>query len=119
MSEHYPLLDKYLTERGLFEPGELVKAIAQGGKEVLIGQEILNDDEVLARVAGAWQSNYSAIEAVIKARIYAIVVEMVMSAYPQEVIVLRQSMVEIAKILEDFKKYNEEHLRREEAKNRK
>lgn len=116
MTENSTLLEKYLIERGLFQPTDVVKAIMSGQKEVPVGEEILNDDDLLARVAGMYQTNRSALEAVVRARIYPLVMELVMRAYPQETIVLRQSILEIASILDDFKKYSDEYNRRQNNK---
>ena len=112
------LLERYLTERGLFEPTDVVKAIVSGRKDVPVGEEILGNEELLAQCAGIYQNNYKTLEAVIRARIYPLVIELVMRAYPQETIVIRQSILEIAAILDDFKKYSDEYTRRTEIKNR-
>lgn len=114
--ENSTLLEKYLIERGLFQPTDVVKAIVSGQKEVPVGEEILNDDDLLGRVAGMYQTNRSALEAVVRARIYPLVVELVMRAYPQETIVLRQSILEVSAILDDFKKYSDEYNRRQQNK---
>ena len=114
--ENSTLLEKYLIERGLFQPTDVVKAIVSGQKEVPVGEEILNNDDLLARVAGMYQTNRSALEAVVRARIYPLVVELVMRAYPQETIVLRQSILEVSAILDDFKKYSDEYNRRQQNK---
>lgn len=112
------ILEKYLIGRGLFEPTTVVKAIISGKKEVPIGEEILNNDDLLAQCAGMYQNNQRALEAVIRARIFPLVVELVLRAYPQETIVIRQSILEISAILDDFKKYSDEYTRRSEIKNR-
>lgn len=112
------ILEKYLVERGLFEPTDVVKAIVSGKQEVPVGEEILNNDDLLGQCAGMYQNNQRALEAVIRARILPLVVELVMRAYPQETIVIRQSILEVAKILDDFKKYSDEYTRRSEIKNR-
>ena len=110
------LMEKYLIERGLFEPTNVVRALVSGKKEVPVGEEILGNDELLAQCAGIYQNNYKALEAVIRARILPLVIELVLKAYPQETIVIRQSILEISAILEDFKKYSDEYTRRKEAK---
>lgn len=112
-------LEEYLTKRGLFEPTKVIKAVMSGQKEVPVGDEILNDSDMLAKVAGMWQSNQPVLEAVIRARIYPILVDLTMSAFPQETIVLRQSILELAEVLNDFKRYNDEHIRREQTKDNK
>lgn len=112
----FQLLEKYLLERGLFEPADVVKALVSGQESIPIGEEILNNDELLAQCAGMYQNNRKALEAVIKARILPLVIELVMKAQPQETIVIRQSIIDIAAILEDFRKYNEEYMRREAGK---
>lgn len=112
------LLEKYLIERGLFQPTDLVKSIVSGKKDVPVGEEILNNEELLAQCAGMYQNNQRALEAVIRARILPLVLELVLRAYPQETIVLRQSILEIAAILDDLKKYNDEYTRRKEKPNK-
>ncbi len=109
------LLEKYLLERGLFQPADVVKAIVSGRKDMPVGEEILNNDDLLARCAGIYQNNREALEAVIRARILPNVMELVLKAYPQETIVIRQSILEVSAILDDFKRYNDEYMRRKET----
>ena len=109
------LLTKYLLERGLFQPTDVVKLVL-GQKEVPIGDEILNNDDLLERVAGMYQSNEKALEAVIRARILPNIIELLLRARPEETIVLRQVILELVEVLNDFKKYSDEHTRRKESK---
>lgn len=112
------LLENYLLNRPLFEPKNIVDAVISGKTEVSIGEEVLNNDELLTKCAGIYQDNQKTLEAVIRSRMFPLIVELVLSAEPQETIVIRQSILELAGLLDDFKKYHEEFLRRKEVKNR-
>ena len=112
------LLEEYLIGRELFEPNDVVGEIIAGIKEIPVGEEILGNDETLGQVADLWQNKHKALEAVIRARIRSLVLELVVVAEPTETIVIRQSMLELVSVLDDFKKYTDEHTRREEIKNR-
>lgn len=118
MPEKKPLLEEYLTTRALFEPSEIVGDIIAGIKEMPVGEEILSNDETLGQVADLWQNKHKALEAVIRARIRNLVLGLVYESVPQETIVIRQSILELVAIVDDFKKYTDEHIRREEIKNR-
>ena len=109
------LLEQYLFNRGLFNPAKIGQNIIEG-QESVIGGEILSNDDLLAKVSNLWTSNKEAITAVVKERILANITELVLKAFPQETIVLRQVILELSQILNDFEKYSSEHLRRVEKK---
>ena len=109
------LLEQYLFNRGLFNPAKIGQNIIEG-QESVIGGEILSNDDLLEKVSNSWTSNKEAITAVIKARILSNIAELVLKSFPQETIVLRQVILELSQILNDFEKYSSEHLRRVEKK---
>lgn len=72
---------------------------------------ILHDTEKLAKVAGL--SNFKgALQDVIRVRCLKLQRILVMSAVPEEVVVLRQAIVELSKVLEDIDMYRKEYERR-------
>ena len=109
------LLEQYLFNRGLFNPAQIGQNIIEG-QEGAIGGEILSNDDLWEKVSNSWTSNKEAITAVIKARILSNIAELVLKSFPQETIVLRQVILELSQILNDFEKYSSEHLRRVEKK---
>ena len=109
------LLEQYLFSRGLFVPAQIGQNILDG-QEGVVGGEILNNDDLLEKVSNSWTSNKEAITAVIKARILSNITELILKSFPQETIVLRQVILELSQILNDFEKYSNEHLRRVEKK---
>ena len=109
------LLEQYLFNRGLFEPAKIGQNIIEGQQEV-VGGEILSNDDLLSKVSNLWTSNKEAIIAVVKARILTNITELMFKAFPQETIVLRQVILELSQMLNDFEKYSNEHLRRVEKK---
>src|SRR3990167_3453434 len=108
------LLEQYLFNRGLFIPAQIGQNIIEGQETV--GGEILSNDDLLSKVSNLWTSHKEAVIAVIKARILTNITELVLKAFPQETIVLRQVILELSQILNDFEKYSNEHLRRVEKK---
>jgi hypothetical protein len=109
------VLEKYLLNRGLFNPKETYKKISSG-KEIIVGAAILEDEEMLGKVAALWENYPKAIEAVIKARIEPIIMDIVMNIIPQELTVQRQAMVELSALFGDFERYSQEHIRRTQNK---
>ncbi len=79
-------------------------------------KEILENEEVLAQIAGIFNTYEKGLTALIQARIHEIKEELVMKATPAEVIVLRQCMLEVAQIFDDCKKYKIEYGKREAGK---
>ncbi len=74
--------------------------------------EILEDDNVLTSVSGVWGSHHETITKVIQQRVNAIAKRLIADTIPEETIVLRQSLVELSAILDDFKGYADEMERR-------
>lgn len=97
-------LETYLLNRELNAPNKDV------------GAEILADDQLLAEIAGIWRGHRKAIETLLQARIQPIREELVLKAYPAEVVVLRQAIVEIGALATDLETYAAEHERRTKAK---
>jgi len=97
-------LERYLYNRGI----EIT-----GRQKPL---EISEDAELLNAVAGAWTSDKEAIQAVVRARIDVLREKLICTALPQEVVVLRNAMVELAGILEDFENIHAEFSEREKNK---
>lgn len=91
-----PLLEKYLLETAVYDPAHA------------LSDEILDQDELLGSVAQAWTTNGDAIRAVVRQRLSKIRTALVMTATPYEVLPLRQALVEVAAILEDFERYTAE-----------
>ena len=91
-----PLLEKYLLETAAYDP------------RMALSDEILDQEELLVAVARAWTTDGDAIRAVIRERLKEIRNKLVMSATPYEVLPLRQALVEVAAILEDFERYTAE-----------
>jgi len=94
------LFEQYLIRRGLVKPSEDMN------------EALLNSEEFLAEIAGIWEGHKPAIEALIKARLYPIERELVQEATPYEVMILRQSMLEVAFLYDDFERYTQEYHRR-------
>lgn len=97
------LFAQYVISRGYIMPGEDMDAT------------ILANDELLSAIAGLWRNSKHVIEAIIKARIYPIQMELVREATPYEVPILRQAMIEVAFIGDDFERYAREFERRKKG----
>lgn len=95
-------LSEYLRARGLnLDP-------------TLIDQDLVLSDTLLTKeIAELWGSRSNAIKAVLQARINAIAKDILEKAIPEEVSVLRQSLVEIGAIVNDFESYVAEQKRRD------
>lgn len=94
-----PLFEKYILSRGLIEPNTDFRKV------------VFEDKELLSAAAGIYRGSKHIIEAVIRARIGVIEHELVTEAEPYEVLFLRQAMVEVAMIFDDFEKYAAEYER--------
>jgi hypothetical protein len=89
-------LSEHLMQRGLnLEPVEIQDA----------ANPILNDPELTKSAAELWDSKQSIINKVLQVRVNAIAKVILESAVPQEVTVLRQALVELSAIVDDFQKY--------------
>lgn len=95
-------LSEYLLNRGLtLEPLAVDKRF----------DPILEDPSLVKEAAELWESKQPLIKMVLQARINAIGYEILTKCPPQEVLVLRQALVEIGAIVDDFEKYKGEHGR--------
>jgi len=95
------LLSEYLRNRGLvFKPME---------KE---NDQILESDDLLREASELWESRQNILTIIIQARVNAIAKNILEKAIPEEVLVLRQSLVELGAILTDLSKYSSEYKRR-------
>lgn len=95
---------KYLNERGI----EIVKR----GEP----KEIVDDDDILSSVAGAWIGHKEAIRAVIQSRCDKLREKLIFTDEPYETVVTRQSLAELAGLLEDFELLHAEFENREKQK---
>lgn len=98
-------LSDYLKSRDIQFPQTQVDLFQEGEQGA----------EALKNAAQAWSSNEAGIRAVIEHRVGKIRSELLLKAAPEEVIVLRQSLVELVSILDDFKQATAEFKRREDA----
>lgn len=98
---------KYLNARGI----EIIN------REVPL--EITNDEELVADIAGVWKTSNEGIRAVIQARCDILTNKLVFDCLPYEVPIIRQTLIELGGILEDFEKISQEFNSREEIKNKK
>lgn len=98
-----PLLQRYI-ERKLIEPSTDHR------------QEVFDNAELLEGAAGVWRGSKHILEGVIRARIAQIQHEIVAEAEPYELLFLRQAMVEVAFIFDDFEAYARESERRKKEK---
>lgn len=96
------LLEQYLLARGLYDP------------KIDPNKALLENDELLGKVANLWNNPDSkeALLAIVRIRLDVLREELLFKAVPQEVLVLRQALLEVAAIIPDFEKYAEEHKRR-------
>lgn len=92
-------LEKYLLERKLHEPDRD------------LDREILETPDLLAKAHTAWDHGKEGIRLVVRSKLMKIRKELIFKAVPQETVVLRQALVEIASLLDDFERYAEAHKR--------
>src|SRR5690242_16092327 len=81
-----------------------------------VEQEILADDDRLAKIAGLLATYEGALNDLIRCRVQTIIEELVRRAHPAETIVLRQAIVEVSHIYDDALRFAQEWKKREEAK---
>lgn len=92
-------LEKYLFKRKLTEPDRD------------LDREILETPDLLAKVHTAWDHGKEGIRLVVRSRLMRIRQELIFRALPQEMVVLRQALVELASLLDDFERYSEANKR--------
>lgn len=98
-------LAEYLYKRGLSLDPQTVD------EDLVLTEELLTKE-----VSDIWVGHKNAITAVVQSRINAIAKYLLHTAIPQEVTVLRQSIVELGAIITDFETYHAEVLRRDSKK---
>ena len=102
-------LSEYLRNRGLsFDPVEIDKGL----------DPILGDEMLIKEAAELWESKSPLIRLVLQARINSIAKLIIEKCPPEEVLVLRQAIVELGAIESDFEAYKGEYGRREANKNK-
>lgn len=106
-AQNYTTVSEYLRKRGLsFDP-------------TLVDKDPILDDENLVKEASElWTSKENLIRLIIQARVNAIGRHILNKAIPEEVMVLRQALVEIGALVDDFAKYKGEHGRQTVAKSK-
>lgn len=77
---------------------------------------ILQNAELLQAAAETWQGKENIITQTIQARVNAIANRIQTDATPYEVTPLRDCLVEVAAIIDDFRRYAAEHDRRTKKK---
>lgn len=104
-TQGYTTVSEYLRKRGLsFDP------------TVVEQDPILDSPELTKEASELWTSKENLIRLIIQARVNAIGKHMLDKAIPEEVLVLRQALVEIGALVDDFAKYKGEHGRQTVAK---
>lgn len=96
-------LSDYLRNRGL----ELDAASVEKGYDA-----VLADDNLLKEAAELWRGHENLIRKVLEARMNSIGYKIIHHAIPEEIMVLRQALVEVGAILDDLAKYAAEYERR-------
>lgn len=95
-------LSEYLLNRGLsLDPVEVDKKT----------DPILESPELTKEAAELWETKQPLLTMVFQARINAIANKILTDCVPQEVVVLRQALVEIGALVTDFEKYKGEYGR--------
>ena len=98
------LLYKHLIQTGLYEPNTDFDAA------------ILENDALLSEIAAIWQGHEGTIKAIVQARLQPIREELVMNAHPASVLILREVMLELSALYQDFERYTAEYERRKKDK---
>jgi hypothetical protein len=101
------ILERLLINRKLYDPA----ALFNDRKD-----EILENDDLLANIAGLAENSLPALTAVIKSRVAELSRQIVFEIHPAELMVYRQALVELDEVLNSVSKYAEEWKKREEAK---
>lgn len=99
-----PTFERYLETRGI----DIASSV--------VPKSITENDETLGRCAGAWKANRAEIEAVVMARVAELREELILRAAPYEVVILREKIVQLLTIFDDFEKLTAEFDRREADK---
>lgn len=78
--------------------------------------EITDSEDLLSDVAGVWKTSREAVTAVIQARCDIITNKLVFNSLPYDTVILRQSLLELTGILEDFENMSHEFNNREKSR---
>lgn len=104
-------LEQHLFARELVDFEVLTRDVMYG--TVPLGRaEITLDSDLLAKVSDAWERDGASIRAVISARIKKLLIAAALHDIPQEVVVTRQSIVELLGVLADFEALHKEQSTR-------
>lgn len=106
---------EYLVARELQEPNEIDLFNAdEHGKPT--ADPIFDDEEMLERAAGVWNDQETVIRKMLLRRIRALRSYLEYSAQPQEVPIVREKMMELATLVDDFQKASQEMQRRRQRR---
>lgn len=94
----------YLLRRGLFDPVKASK------------EEILDNEERLAKIAELFNTYKDALNDLLLARINGLRDQVYTEIAPHELIIYRQAMIEVATIFDDAMSFATEYNRRKEEK---
>lgn len=108
-------LEEHLMSRELVDFDILTVHLMNGTEPQGVAELTLNE-EVLKQVATAWETYRPAIIAVISARIKQLTIQLTLRDIPQEVLVTRQSIMELIGVLSDFEKLHRESIARSQNK---
>ena len=108
-------IEQHLMERELVD-FDIMTLMAMNGDEPQGASEITLNEEVLDRVADAWNNNKGAITAVISARIKPLIMQVALRDIPQEVTVTRQAIIELVGVIRDFETLHAEATKRSKNK---
>lgn len=112
----YKSLEEHLMSRELVDLTVITDMVMAGVTSAKAGEEITLDDDLLSQVGGVWENNNKALKAVIAGRIKPLIFELLFRDEPQEVMVTRQSIMNLIGILNDFEKLHGEAILRGENK---
>lgn len=101
-------IKKYLIDRGLLDPLVVTEAGAQDA--------IMENGDMLALAAGVFNNSAKVLAAVIVETIKPIALSLLRDCHPAETVVLRQAMVEVSKLYDQFEKYAVEYEKRMKEK---
>jgi hypothetical protein len=109
-------LEEHLMSRELVDFSVITDMVMAGVTSENAGADITLDDDLLSQVGGVWENNNKALKAVIAGRIKPLIFELLFRDEPQEVMVTRQSIMNLIGVLNDFEKLHGEAIKRGENK---
>lgn len=104
-------IEEHLLTRELVD-FDVLTLMTMDGKEPQGTAEITLNEEVLAKVANAWENEKEAITTVVAARIKPLIMQAALHDIPQEVTVTRQAIMELVGLLRDFEVLHKESVTR-------